>query len=219
METISFISCVSDEGLYKQCLAHIHQLIVPQETRIETIPIRGAKSMTEGYNQGKKKSNGRFKVYLHQDAFIINPTFLFDLLYLFETNPRLGLFGVIGSIKLPSHGMWWNTPITNKVGKIIEARETFSQTSCTEATYMYEKAEAVDGLLLATQYDIDWLERFNGWHFYDVSQCLLFQQHGYDVGVAHQVCPWVIHYCKKSTMANYYEALPDFQAWREEQNC
>ncbi len=60
METISFISCVSDEGLYKQCLAHIHQLIVPQETRIETIPIRGAKSMTEGYNQGKKKKQWSF---------------------------------------------------------------------------------------------------------------------------------------------------------------
>ena len=37
---------------------------------------------------------------------------------------------------------------------------------------------AADGLLLATQYDIDWREDlFENWHFYDISQCMEFLTH------------------------------------------
>ncbi|UTR05125.1 glycosyltransferase family protein [Alkalihalobacillus sp. LMS6] len=212
--TISFISCVSNETLYKQCLAHIQQLSIPSGMSIETVPIYNATSMTAGYNEGMKKAKGTYKVYLHQDAFILNQSFLYDLLFLFHNNKKLGLFGVIGARQLPHHGMWWQSPYENKIGKIIEVRDTYTQTTCMETTYMYGKAACVDGLLMATQYDLSWPEEIRGWHFYDTAQCLHYSTHNYDVGIAHQPSPWVIHYCKTSTMEGYYEALPAFQKWR-----
>lgn len=43
----------------------------------------------------------------------------------------------------------------------------------------YIKVSAIDGLFMATQYDIKWREDLlDGFHFYDVSQCFEFAQQG-----------------------------------------
>lgn len=52
---------------------------------------------------------------------------------------------------------------------------------------LFMPAAAIDGLLMAAQYDVEWREDlFRGFHFYDTSQSLEFQKHGYQVGVACQ---------------------------------
>ena len=66
------------------------------------------------------------------------------------------------------------------------------------------EAEAVDGLLIATQYDIPWREDIlKGWDFYDVSQSLEFRREGYKVGVVFQEKPWCMHDCGISKLINY----------------
>ncbi|MFT3655366.1 hypothetical protein DALLNEIH_01790 [Bacillus sp. B01(2024)] len=68
-------------------------------------------------------------------------------------------------------------------------------------------ADAIDGLLMAAQYDMEWREDlFQGFHFYDTSQSLEFQKHGYQVGVACQKDPWCLHFCGDSFDAAAYEA-------------
>nr|WP_055736261.1 glycosyltransferase family protein [Alkalicoccobacillus plakortidis] len=216
-KTISFICCVTNEALFKRCCAHIEQLYMPSGYQSEIVPVRGAVSMTAGYNSGMNQAVGQYKVYLHQDSFILNQSFLYDLLFIFQNNKNLGLLGVIGTRKLPFHGMWWLSDYKFKVGKIIEVRDTFKQTIFVDTTYMYEKVACIDGLLMVTQYDLTWPEEaITGWHFYDTAQSLQYAKEGYDVGVAHQSSPWVIHYCESSTMKGYYEALPAFQQWRKQ---
>ena len=67
--------------------------------------------------------------------------------------------------------------------------------------------EAVDGLLIATQYDIPWREDlFKHFDFYDVSQSFEMRRAGYKVLVPYQETPWVIHDSSFAKLTYYDEA-------------
>ena len=68
---ISFIICCNDSQYQKECISYLQELDKPKECQVEIIPIIGAKSMTSGYNQGMRQSKAKYKVYLHQDVFMI----------------------------------------------------------------------------------------------------------------------------------------------------
>jgi hypothetical protein len=71
--------------------------------------------------------------------------------------------------------------------------------------------EALDGLLLATQTDIPWREDlFDGWDFYDISQCFEMIRHGYRVVVPYQDEPWCYHDNNYSKMVNYQKYCDRF---------
>ena len=71
----------------------------------------------------------------------------------------------------------------------------------------YQQVQAVDGLLIATQYDLPWREDlFHYWDFYDVSQSQEFIQKGYRVVVPSQKQPWCIHDDGFNNLKNYYQA-------------
>jgi hypothetical protein len=192
--SVGFVTCVNDEDMYQLCLRHIQSLIVPPEVHIETIAIRGAASITSGYNQAIRDSNAKYKVYLHQDTYIMNRNFLHELFESFKKHPQLGLVGLIGSGSIPANGVWWES--NERFGKVFEYRDTYNYLKFAEAEGPFQSAAALDGLLMATQYDIPWREDiFDGWHFYDVSQCCEFKRRGYSVGILPQDEPWVFHAC------------------------
>ena len=59
---------------------------------------------------------------------------------------------------------------------------------------LWEPADALDGILLATAYDIPWREDlFDGWHFYDISQCYEFRKAGYIAGALNSSQMMVLH--------------------------
>ncbi len=205
---------MNDETQYKECLRHIHHLTVPVHLQIEILPIRGAVSMAAGYNAAMNQTDAKYKVYLHQDTLILNKRFLFDLLFLFKKHPQLGMFGVIGAKSIPDNGIWWESPRT--AGKIIEHRSTYRYLLFEEADYAYQEVQALDGVLMATQYDLPWAEvPFDGWHLYDISQCLQFIEKGYEVGIPHQPQPWVLHECGEITDTEKYSHYLDiFKDWR-----
>lgn len=67
------------------------------------------------------------------------------------------------------------------------------------------QVDALDGIFLATQYDIPWrTDLFRGWHFYDISQSQEFIKQGYQVVIANQVEPWLIHACGRKVMDDEY---------------
>lgn len=193
---ICFISCVNDSIEYSIALKHIKQLEIPEGYEIEIVTIEGAQSMTSGYNQGMKKSDAKYKVYIHQDVSIINKKFISNIIELFERNAKLGMIGVIGSKTVPK-GVWWES--SQPYGVVYHTPSGKGQLSLTgryNVENEYEKVKVIDGLIMATQYDLSWREDlFQGWHFYDVSQCFEFINHGYDIGIPKQDTPWCIHDC------------------------
>lgn len=73
--------------------------------------------------------------------------------------------------------------------------------------------EAVDGLLIATQYDIPWREDlFTQWDFYDVSQSFEFRRKGYRVVVPDMERPWCIHDDGFMKVVNYEKERLKFLA-------
>ncbi|WP_074011065.1 glycosyltransferase family protein [Numidum massiliense] len=192
---VLFVTCVNDEAMYAACVSHISRLVVPDQYIVDLLPIRGASSMAAGYNLALRHE-AKYKIYLHQDTFIVHPNFLEDVLSLFQAHPSLGMLGMIGCQVAPPHGTWWNG--TDLVGKVIwYVNQTYLLLTHGVISEPFAAVQSVDGLLLATQYDIPWREDlFKGFHFYDASQCREFLRHGFVVGVPRQNEPWCLHVSK-----------------------
>lgn len=200
---ILFFSCVNDEGLYAQCVRHIRQLKVPEGFRVEIGHVQGASGMAQGYNMAMARSDAKYKVYLHQDALIVNRDFLYDIIRLFTAHPEVGLLGVAGCETLPSNGVWWEGK--RLLGKLIECRTTYNILKFADPTPPFSRVQAVDGLIMATQYDLPWREDlFSGFHFYDTSQSLEFIKAGRQVAVPAQADPWCLHLCGETYVNGDY---------------
>ena len=201
--TISFIYCVNNDMLYENSIDFISQLNIPIGYNVEVIQIKGAKSISSGYNEGMKKARGKYKVYLHQDVYIINQNFIKDIIEIFENN-NIGIIGCAGSKDIPDNLVWWESK--SLFGKVYEIRNSnMKLLYFNNPTNKYEEVSLLDGFILITQYDIPWREDiFDGWHFYDISQSLEFKKQNKKVVVAYQQIPWCIHDCGIVSMDNYY---------------
>jgi hypothetical protein len=169
-----FVTCVNDEDQYLECVKHIRQLTVPEGCGVEYFPVRSASSLASAYNQALDHP-ASYKIYLHQDTYVIYPGMLGELLHLFSAHPRLGMVGVIGCQKLPKNGIWWQG--VNLTGKVIDRPNTYRWLSFGKDGHPYTPVTTVDGLFMACQHHIPWREDlFDGFHFYDVSQCLEYKK-------------------------------------------
>lgn len=204
--SIAFITCVNNEEWYRENLLYIDNLLIPDGFNVEKIAVRDAESMTAGYNEGMKRSKSKYKVYLHQDTFIINRNFIYDMLAVFREK-NIGMFGCVGSKKLPEDAIWWESKST--VGKVYENSGNIMRLLSFDGDsnkVENSKVEGIDGLVMVTQYDIPWRsDIFKGWDFYDTSQCAEFLRKGYDVVVPKQDTPWYVHDCGIADMKNGYE--------------
>lgn len=198
----AFIMCANNEQYISEALHYIERLHVPEGYSIETIVIRDATCMTEGYNRAMKSSDARYKIYLHQDVMIIEQDFLQKICAIFQ-DETVGMIGMVGSPKLPENGVMW---YGERIGCI------FSSSAYDMGIYTmgkvkepYEQVEAIDGMLMVTQYDLLWREDlFRKWDFYDISQSIEFRKSGYKVVVPAVLRPWCIHDCGASDFHNYF---------------
>lgn len=202
---ICFITAVNDEAKYQKCRESINQLLVPTGFQVEFQPMRGFSSMTDAYEAGRLASDAKYKIYLHQDVELQHRQLLKKLVQIFADDPQWGILGVVGSATIPADGVWWESPELlgmiddDHTGQMQSYRYQAKERQCLEA-------RALDGLFLATQYDVAWRrDIFRHWHFYDLSQCLEFQRLGYKVGVVGQRMPWCRHYCGQNPMNGYDE--------------
>lgn len=200
---ICFISAVNDEVMYEECLMYINNLYLDSKYQIEIKAIRGANSLCNAYNTAMRSSDAKYKVYLHQDTFIINKSFIDNILNIFSQDSSIGVIGGCGSKYVPDTGVWWEC--NKNFGKLYENRgNSTSVLKFDEVTDDYEEISILDGFILITQYDLPWREDvFNGWHFYDASQCMEFKKNNYKVVVPKQTEPWYIHYCGNVSIKEY----------------
>ena len=192
---ICFIMCTNNQKYMEVEVYYISQLNVPEGYEISFLAVEDARSMTAGYNEGMATSKAKYKVYLHQDTFIVHQDFLIDSIKLFQENPRIGMLGMIGIPKMPQSGIMWDG---RRVGKVYETHiyETVIIGEGFKKFENYIEVEAVDGLLMMTQYDLPWREDiFDKWDFYDASQSMEFIRNGYKVVVPKMEKPWVLHDC------------------------
>lgn len=201
---IAFIICADNAQYYNECVRYIQDLETPDEYSIDIICIQEADSMTQGYNAGMASSDAKYKVYLHQDTFILNRKFIYDVLEIFEQDEMIGMIGVIGSQNLPVDAncyLGWN------IGRIYayDGFCAFEAELLQDSKVKYIPVKAVDGLIMITQHDVTWREDFlDGWDFYDVSQSLEMQRKGFKVVVPFQKTTWCYHDCGVSNLKDYH---------------
>lgn len=203
---ITFIICVNNEMYYEECTYYINRLVLPKGYDIDMIAIREADSMCAAYNAGMQSSDAKYKIYMHQDVMIREVHFLEYMIELFAQNENVGMIGMIGGTKMPKTGVTyraWN------VG-MVDCRDPDMAYFMAGAKDMKREdtiVEAVDGLLIATQYDVPWREDlFTHFDFYDVSQSFEMRRAGYDILVPYQEKPWVIHDSSFAKLTYYDEA-------------
>lgn len=205
-----FIICSNDRLYAQECLYYINQLHIPKDYEIDALTIEDAHSMTAGYNEGMRYSDAKYKVYLHQDVFIVNRNFLQDCLDIFQKDEKIGMIGNVGAEKLPASGIMWDV---DRFGKVYEQHnyETVLLSNDIQTGKEYMEVEAIDGFLMVTQYDIPWREDlFDGWDFYDCSQSMEFIRQGYKVVVPCMGEPWCVHDCGFVNLENYEKSRKKF---------
>ncbi len=201
---ISFIICTNNEFYMKECRLYLNELMIPEGYEMDVIEIKDATSMTNGNNKGMNQSDAKYKVYLHQDVFIKNRNFIQDILELFQSDSQIGLIGLVGTPYMNKRGTMWQGV---RYGGFYRLEEYMKKDIVHRFFPMFEgymEMDAVDGLLIATQYDIPWREDlFKKWDFYDVSQSFEFIKAGYKVVVPGQAKDWYIHDCGVVNLSNY----------------
>ena len=188
-----FIICVSNEAYFSEASFYINKLKIPDGYSVEIFPVRDIPGMAAGYNTGMTSTTAKYKIYMHQDVFVLNPNFLSDILTVFSMDKKIGMIGMIGSRKLAPDALPWHS---DRVGNIYE----LDRDNVNFAGYSYKpddgltEVEAAEGFLLATCTDIAWRDDlFDGWDYYDMAQCFEFRKAGYKVVVPEQRRPWVAH--------------------------
>lgn len=224
-QKIAFIVCVNDEAEFSETLYYIDKLKIPEGFETDVIAVREASSMAEGYQAAMESSDAKYKIYLHQDVFLIYQDILKDMLEIFMADSGIGMIGVLGARVLPRNAYaisCWNTGKTFYNGSPMYY---FGY----EKKHTYTEVMAADGMFLATQYDIPWREDlFDGWDFYDLSQCVEFLRAGKKVVVPYQKQIWTYHDNKASNLSFYnkyreryiaeYQDIYPFLKEREEES-
>jgi len=191
---ICIIVCVNNDRYWMECLLYLNRVIVPDGFEIELLEIKDAKSMCSGYNEGMKSSDAKYKVYMHQDVFITDPWFLYELLDIFMNDATIGMVGMVGSLGIPDDAVVWHG---NRVHSIYNYKNCNLSSLSIKANYQKDKiisVDGIDGLLMATCRDLTWREDlFDGWDFYDMSQSREFINSGYRVVVPDYNRPFVMH--------------------------
>lgn len=202
---ICFIMCTNHAHYEAEAMRFISKLNVPEGYCVDAISIKEAKSLTSGYNEGMQASDAKYKVYLHQDVMIVEPNFIAHMLKVFDDN-TVGMIGMVGTLELPENMIpWWSERIGMIYTSNVSGIKKLEFEAAVDKDAGYTKVEAIDGLLMATQYDIPWREDLlDKWDFYDVSQSIEFRKRGYQVVVPYMETPWCIHDDGFVNLVNYY---------------
>ena len=197
-----FIMCSNNKQYEDESMLYINDLKTPDGYIVDHIIIHDAISMTSGYNKAMKSSDAKYKIYLHQDVFILNKNFLFDLLYYFS-DKSTGMIGMVGSPKFPKNcTMWYGY----RIGIFYSNNIYSSSYNELQKVTVPTNVEAIDGFLMATQYDLFWREDlFTGWDFYDISQSFEFRKAGYNIIIPPSDTPWCFHDDGIMNLTNYNE--------------
>lgn len=192
----TFILCTNDTVLLDECIHYINHLAIPDGYEADLLTITDAASITRGYNEGMEASDARYKIYIHQDVFVLNRYLLYDLLSVFASDPQIGMIGMVGYEKVSPDGIMWHA---KRSGNLYMRNPDRPYPVLSDYRYSpdrdgYDLVAEVDGFFMATNRDLPWnTDKLDGWDFYDAFQSMLFLSEGYKIAVPRQTHPWCLH--------------------------
>lgn len=205
---IAFIICSKEVPYYLECIKYVEELYLPLGYEKEILCVQEADTIAIGYNAAMQSCQAKYKIYLRENAFLINRDFVKQMLEVFQQHEEIGMLGVAGKLALHAktvfHNKW-------DVGKLFVCNGTAQEemVCCDENAGNYTKVQAIGGMIMATQYDIPWREDLlKHWLFYDISHSIEMKRRGYQCAVLNGEMPWCI----------WENAAEDIQSHEENRN-
>ncbi len=202
-----FIICANNDLLLEESIHYINHLQIPAGYEIDLLTVSNAVSMTEGYNEAMGASDAKYKIYMHQDVFILNKHTLLDLLAIFQSDPQIGMIGMVGYDTISPDGIMWHR---KRYGNLYQSKPEYTYPKLSEYHYSLPKdnfsyVAEIDGFFMATSADLPWdTKLLKDWDFYDAFQSISFLLHGYKITVPTQRHPWCMHDDNKfPNLSNY----------------
>lgn len=176
----SIIFCTNNDMYASECIMYLKKLQVPANMKLDIIAVINASGMAAGYNTTMNYSNAKYKLYIHHDTFIVDHDILNKLINVFKANENIGMIGDIGTTNMPPSAKWFNSDIKYLRENYYNDNILYMFLSMSKyKNGTYEHADGIDGIFMATSYDIPWREDiFDNWHYYDISQTYEFRKAG-----------------------------------------
>lgn len=202
---ICFIVYAENKQYLEECILYLSLLEIPDGYEAELLVVEGNSSMANGYNEAMETSDAKYKVYMRQQAFVVEKQLISKLLEIFKADESIGMIGVLGCQDLSKDALVHHSEL---YGELRNAEKYKKGLRINEISSWLQEVETIDDLFMATQYDIIWRDDvLEEQAFCDVSQSLEFQKRGYKVVVSAQEEAWVL-YAGSERECMYHESCP-----------
>ena len=150
----------------------------------------GEKSLSEVYNEILSESKSEIVILCHDDIYFDTNAWYSKVLKNFEKN-NFGIIGVAGTTSLPKSGMWWEDrrKMIGIVNHESNGKKWESKYSGPQGNEIREVA-LVDGLFICIhkkRIKKNFVEEFEGFHFYDLPFCVENYLNGVKIGVCTNI--------------------------------
>ncbi|GIP47420.1 hypothetical protein J53TS2_10110 [Paenibacillus sp. J53TS2] len=180
----SFIFVISDEEVYEESRCYLNRLRIPDGVEVEVHELRAVKNLPLALNHAMHRSDAKYKVYLQDYLFIVNPNFIEEVIKRFESSPELGIMGMVGTNHPSLTGKVFES--YQLVGNIIEREAGTIQLKRFNGEFT-KPIKLLDGKILITQYDLPWREDIlTSSEYLGESQSLEFTKSGFKAAVFNQ---------------------------------
>ena len=168
------------------------------------------------YNEGVRRAAGDVLVFMHEDAFFMEPLWGPSLERKFSEHADVGLVGVAGTQYLDTEDLRWHSAgkpfVRGRVVHDLPHRDIFALT-----VFSWDRNDAevvaVDGLFFAVRASLFESisfdeERFDGFHFYDLDICMQVRE------VARCIATWdllIKHFSEGKNDRSWHEAASRFR--------
>ncbi len=171
---ITVIIHETDEKLCAELTASLKKVVVPNKFSLEIKAVKGAERFA-AYEQARRSSDAKYKIYLDEHLVIVDENFLVELLNIFKGDGKIGAVSTSGAIRLSTNGA------------------VLKSANRTNKNYSGE-VDMLDCFFIATQYDLPWRhERYKDCVFGTQAQCMELRRAGCKLWVAAQDKPWIAH--------------------------
>lgn len=206
-EDVAFILCASKKEYVNELLLYLQCQRLRKGFRGSVYIVWNSRSMTSGYNLAMRSSSAKYKIYIHQDTFLVDRDYTQKLIDTMEKEDY-DLLGLAGCDHVPSDGRWGYSPHSEIHMCLYQDWMLYVMNSVTEEMGVNTlETDIEDGVLLATRQNVPWREDlFHYYHFYDLSQCMEYRKAGYKIGFYNNGEPGVLHevYTEKGASEKEY---------------
>jgi len=192
---IQFCICYSDVFCYQKALSCIDNLVLPEGVEVFISAVSEAENIAEAYNAVTDYDEFDYRVYMYENVYIVNQSFIADVIEVFCQDDTIGMLGVLGEKKEKSDQKYgkWNVGCIDICNEYRTTRINYNCDS------YYSEVDILNGVILVTKLNFKWKSLANDKNgYFDLVQSEQVREMGYKLVVPKQDTVWCLYEFGKS---------------------